>query len=72
VTVLHEGRDVRTGTAAEIFSEGQALHDWGLEAPIAVQVADRLRARGWLVPREAITTEGLVAAMAGLTAKGAA
>jgi energy-coupling factor transport system ATP-binding protein len=72
VTVLHEGRDVRTGTAAEIFSEGQALHDWGLEAPIAVQVADRLRARGWPVPREAITTEGLVAAMAGLTAKEAA
>ncbi|TLN09551.1 ATP-binding cassette domain-containing protein, partial [bacterium] len=55
VTVLHEGRDVRTGTAAEIFSEGQQLHDWGLEAPIAVQVADRLRQRGWPVPREAIT-----------------
>lgn len=66
VTVLHEGRDVRTGTAAEIFSEGQQLHDWGLEAPIAVQVADRLRKRGWPVPREAITTEGLVAAMSGL------
>ncbi len=72
VTVLHEGRDVRTGTAAEIFSEGQQLHDWGLEAPIAVQVADRLRVRGWPVPREAITTEGLVAAMAGLAAKEAA
>lgn len=72
VTVLHEGRDVRTGTAAEIFCEGQALHDWGLEAPIAVQVADRLRARGWPVPRQAITTEELVAAMAGLTAREAA
>lgn len=72
VTVLHQGRDVRTGSAAEIFSEGQALHDWGLEAPIAVQVADRLRARGWPVPREAITTEELVAAMTGLTTREAA
>jgi energy-coupling factor transport system ATP-binding protein len=72
VTVLHDGRDVRTGTAADIFCEGQALHAWGLEAPIAVQVADLLRERGWVVPREAITTEKLVQAMAGLTAREAA
>lgn len=72
VTVLQEGRNVRTGSAAEIFSEGKTLHDWGLEAPIAVQVADLLRARGWPVPLEAITTEKLVAAMTGLVAREAA
>ncbi len=61
LTVFERGRDVLSGTTAQVFSKGDALRSYGLEPPIAVQVADALRKKGWPVPVQVVTLEQLAA-----------
>jgi energy-coupling factor transport system ATP-binding protein len=63
VVVLDAGRVVRTGRPAEVFSRVAELKALGLDAPLAADVAARLRAAGLSVPDGVITDEELAVAL---------
>ncbi len=62
LTVMADGTSILNDSAAEIFSahEGR-LRALGLGLPAAAEIASALRARGWPLSSEALTTEALVA-----------
>ncbi|MDZ4159100.1 MAG: ATP-binding cassette domain-containing protein, partial [Anaerolineaceae bacterium] len=50
VTVLNEGRDIVTGSTADIFSQTERLKTLGMEPPLVTLVAEGLRGLGWQIP----------------------
>ncbi len=63
VVVLDCGRVALTGRPAEVFSRVAELKALGLDAPLAADVAARLRAAGLEVPDGIITDEELAVAL---------
>jgi ABC-type cobalt transport system, ATPase component len=63
IVVLDAGRVVRIGRPAEVFSQVAELKALGLDAPLAADVAARLRAAGVPVPAGIITDEELAVAL---------
>ncbi|MEI7989520.1 MAG: energy-coupling factor transporter ATPase [Chloroflexota bacterium] len=61
LTVLHNGRDVLSGSAQQVFSQNSHLQELGLEAPFAVRLAERLRSAGLPLPPEGMDMEALLA-----------
>jgi len=59
LTVFNRGRDVTTGSTAEVFSQAGLLRENGLEPPAAVQAAAELRRKGWPVSEDVLTVEQL-------------
>lgn len=59
VIVMHKGHVVMEGTPAEIFRQGDELEKLNLELPFAAKLAQRLRAKGFQIPDDIITEEGL-------------
>jgi energy-coupling factor transport system ATP-binding protein len=59
LTVLHRGDDVMTGSTSEIFSQKEALRGYGLVQPVSVQVAAAMRAKGWPLPADVMTSDML-------------
>ena len=60
VIVMHEGKVFLDGTPAEVFSQGQRIKEVNLDIPLAVEIGDRLRAKGVNVPADIISTEEMV------------
>ena len=60
VIVMHEGKVFLDGTPAEVFSQGQRIKEVNLDIPLAVEIGDRLRAKGVNVPSDIISTEEMV------------
>ncbi|MDR0570629.1 MAG: energy-coupling factor transporter ATPase [Clostridiales Family XIII bacterium] len=50
VVILDDGRVALDGTPEEVFLEMEAIREMALDAPLVVELADRLRRRGWDVP----------------------
>ncbi len=65
VTVMLEGTTVSGGSAPEVFSQRERLQEWGLEQPIATQVAEALIARGWPLPAGIVDEDRLIDALLG-------
>ncbi|MDR7867708.1 MAG: energy-coupling factor transporter ATPase [Sporomusaceae bacterium] len=63
VVVLDGGKVALTGRPAEVFSRVAELKAFGLDAPLAADVAARLRAAGLEVPAGIITDEELAVAL---------
>ncbi len=63
ITAFRKGRDVLHGAAPEVFTQQEHLIEIGLDAPVAAQVANRLRELGWALPRGVVTPEQLVNAL---------
>jgi len=57
IVVLDGGRVVFGGTSREVFARREALGAHGLEVPVTVALMQRLRERGWDVPRAALSVE---------------
>lgn len=70
VTVLDRGAVVLEGAPAEVFAQGQQLHDLGLGLPSSVAFAERLRAAGGPDLGLPLTTEALADALAPWLADG--
>ncbi|RPJ52120.1 MAG: ATP-binding cassette domain-containing protein [Chloroflexi bacterium] len=64
LTVFYQGRSVLTGPTVRIFEQRETLRGYGLEPPVAAQVAAGLRAKGWPLPQGIMTAEALQAAVA--------
>jgi energy-coupling factor transport system ATP-binding protein len=63
VLAMHEGRIVMDGTPEEVFEQEGRLRSLGLEPPLAVEVAHRLRERGLRLPAGLLTVDALVEAL---------
>ncbi|BCA86757.1 energy-coupling factor transporter ATP-binding protein EcfA1 [Enterococcus saigonensis] len=60
ILVMQEGKLVREGTPAEIFSAGEKLIELGLDLPFPEKLKAALKERGVVVPTEYLTEEGMV------------
>ena len=72
VLVMDQGRAVMEGTPREIFVRTKELKALGLEAPMAGELAERLRKAGIPLPQEPgiLTAEELLASLQALRGKG--
>lgn len=59
LTVFDQGRNVLTGSTADLFARPEILERHGIEAPAAARAAAALRAKGWPVPVPVLTLEEL-------------
>lgn len=65
VAVMDAGRILKVGTPREIFSDVAEMKRLGLEVPIAAELAERLRRRGFKLPRKILTAAELANALKG-------
>ena len=63
VIVMNKGKIAFDGTPKEVFSHAKELKEFGLEAPLAAEVASELIAAGMKLDKEIITDEELVEAL---------
>lgn len=67
LSVLADGQDIRHGEPGAVFSAMQKTPVSGFHFPLAVQIANTLRARGWPVPPDAVSIEEIIQALLALT-----
>ncbi len=60
VIIMEDGEVVMDGAPVEVFTRAEEIKALNLDVPLAVELGERLRKRGILVPQEVIDTEGLV------------
>ena len=72
VIVMNHGKVVMDGGPRDVFSRGEELRSIGLDVPAAVQLADKLRARGFNVPQGVYRVEEIKAVIEEIIGKGAA
>ena len=60
VIIMDKGEIILDGAPIEIFSEIEKIRELGLDVPVAVDLADKLRKRGISIPKEIIRTEEMV------------
>lgn len=63
VLVMREGRIMMDGFPGQVFKQADQLREWGLDLPIAVEIAHSLRERGWRLPPDVLTIEQLARAL---------
>ena len=63
ILVMREGRIVMDGSPARVFRQGDQLREWGLDLPVAVEIARGLRQRGWRLPPDLVTVEQVARAL---------
>ncbi|MDY5349822.1 MAG: energy-coupling factor transporter ATPase [Candidatus Ventricola sp.] len=72
VIVMNRGEVFMDGAPREVFSRGEELRGIGLDVPQAVQLAGKLRERGFAIPEGIYREEEIKAAIEGILGKGAA
>ena len=63
IVVMEKGQIAADGTPREIFTDAAGMKKRGLEVPLAVEIAWRLRQKGIHLPKDILTNEDLVAAL---------
>ena len=69
VYVMNDGEIAFKGTPAEIFKQKDRLKGYGLELPLAAEIADKLIARGVRLPDGILTEERLAEELCALKSK---
>ena len=72
VIVMNHGEVFMDGAPREVFARGEELRGIGLDVPQAVQLAGKLRERGFAIPEGIYREEEIKAAVETLLGKGAA
>ena len=57
IAVMERGKIIKLGTPQEIFTDTEKILRAGLDVPIVVELAERLRKRGLNLPKEILTNE---------------
>ena len=65
IIVLNQGEVLLDGTPEDVFSKPDVINEASLEVPLAVNIANYLRAKGIAVPHSVVTSEDLVEYIAG-------
>ncbi|MDR3242645.1 MAG: energy-coupling factor transporter ATPase [Clostridiales Family XIII bacterium] len=60
IVVMDEGRVVLDGAPSSVFRRADLLRKLSLDAPLAVELAERLRGKGFAIPDDIINTEEMV------------
>ncbi|MGI6737327.1 MAG: energy-coupling factor transporter ATPase [Anaerovoracaceae bacterium] len=63
ILIMNEGRVAMDGTPGEIFSRREQLRELSLDVPLAVELAWRLRRRGFDLPADIADNEELITAL---------
>ena len=63
IVVMEKGQIAADGTPREIFTDAAGMKKRGLEVPLAVEIAWRLRQKGVHLPMDILTNEDFVAAL---------
>ena len=63
IFLMEGGKILKIGTPREIFSDVAEIKRLGLDVPVAVELADRLRRRGIKIPKKILTDEEFVDAL---------
>ena len=59
IFVMERGKILKFGTPQEIFSDVKEIKKIGLDVPVAVELADRLRRKNFKLPKNILTAEDL-------------
>jgi len=71
LAVFEKGTVIREGPVGEVFWDFKGLAKAGLEPPLVVRTADRLRERGWPIPKGLVTPDALADALRACSPGGA-
>jgi len=63
LTILSNGRSLRTGNTADLFNDPQLINAASLGQPSVVRLAARMRERGWPIPQRVVKAEQLFNAL---------
>lgn len=63
VFVMESGKIIRNGTPREIFTDVKEMKRLGFNVPVAAELAERLRRKGFKLPPKILTAEELAAAL---------
>lgn len=63
VLVMENGRILRDGTPREIFTDLREMKRLGFDAPVVTEIAERLRRRGFKLPKKILTATELAEAL---------
>lgn len=63
VFVMENGRIILDGTPQEIFTNVREMKRLGFDVPVAAELAERLRRKGFKLPRQILTAEELAEAL---------
>lgn len=63
MTILSNGRSMRTGNTADLFNDEQLIEEASLGQPSVVRLASAMRARGWPIPQRVVKAEQLFNAL---------
>ena len=63
IFLMEEGKILKIGTPRQIFSEVTEIKRLGLDVPVAVELAERLRRRGFKLPKNILTDADFVNAL---------
>lgn len=63
LTILSNGRSLRTGNTADLFNDAQLINEASLGQPSVVRLAVRMRERGWPIPQRVVKAEQLFTAL---------
>lgn len=63
VFVMESGKIIRNGTPREIFTDVKEMKRLGFNVPVAAELAERLRRKGFKLPSKILTAEELAAAL---------
>ncbi len=59
VFVMEKGRIIRDATPREIFTDVKEMKRLGFDVPVAAEISERLRRRGFKLPKKILTAEEL-------------
>ena len=60
IFLMDKGKILKVGTPQQIFSDVNEIKRLGLDVPVAVELAERLRRRGFKLPKNILTDEDFV------------
>jgi len=63
LTILSNGRAMRTGNTADLFNDARLINEASLGQPSVVRLAVRMRERGWPIPQRVVKAEQLFSAL---------
>lgn len=63
MTIMSNGRSLRTGNTADLFNDAQLINEASLGQPSVVRLAVRMRERGWPIPERVVKAEQLFSAL---------
>jgi len=66
VLVMEHGKIIRGGTPREIFTDVSEMKRLGFDVPVAAEIAERLRRRGFKLPKKILSVEELSSALEAL------